>query len=163
MRPKQPVQRNSFSSLSSLNRPPPGFEGFRPQNDKTGVSQFSKNRQPDLDKDRGFSPSIEGQSKMVKRKPTFTKSSQNWIPPLEEDDKPESKPEPKLEPKQDLNLALSSILKDTNSKNKNGSDSLSDDNDRYLIKEESNDDDEEEEKKVSKTSPSIPISKFDDE
>lgn len=159
MKPKQPGQRNSFSSLSNLNRPPPGFESFGPKNPTMNVSKFAGASKPlGFEGSRGFSPPLEEKKNMVRRKPTFTKSSQNCIPPLESDEQKPKEPS-LLKPKQDLNI--DGLLREASSKNKNASDSLSDDNDQYLIKEESNDD--EEEKTPTNTSPTIPVTKLNEE
>lgn len=75
----------------------------------------------------------------------MTKSSQNWIPPLIDSD-----------PNQNLNI--DGYLKDIISKDKWGSDSLSEDNDKSHIVREMSDEEEEEKRSYSSHNPSKKLS-----
>lgn len=57
-RNKTAIQRNSFSSLSTLNRPPPGFQSLGSKRLKYPVSQFASKTRANNHDDR-VSPNFE--------------------------------------------------------------------------------------------------------
>lgn len=113
-----------------MNRPPPGFENMLPQQPRIHFSTFAEPDQMSEGRQRGFSPPNDvKRPQLAKRKPIAKRSCQNVIPPLVGQSDIQ------------IDMYLDKYLKD-----KNGSDSLSDDNDQDYIKEEDSDDSGEEEK-----------------
>ena len=126
-------------ALSRINRAPPGFEKLSLQEPKVKLSGFANNKNFGEIYPRGKSPPTEKLNPpLPKKKPMAKRSHQDIVAPLVAG----------IDSKSDFNL-----YKDLN-KEKFQSDSLSDDNDQYLIKEE--DDDYSEEEKFSTTSSSKP-------
>jgi hypothetical protein len=113
-----------------MNRPPPGFENILPQQPRAHLSTFVDPDQMSEGRQRGYSPPNDvKRPQLAQRKPISKRSCQNVIPPLVGQSDIQ------------IDMYLDKYLKD-----KNGSDSLSDDNDQDYIKEEDSDDSAEEEK-----------------
>jgi hypothetical protein len=138
VQPMVPRNRDSLSSINSANRrPPPGFEengshdgnGF-PASQAQNPSGFKKH-------DRTLSPPInKSGSKLVRKRPTSTKSTQNCIVPLVTESETDNEKK-----------RIHKYLNEISSKGKNESDSISDEVDRLPIKEEDEDDSVDEEQK----------------
>mmetsp|Transcript_8753 Transcript_8753/g.9930 ORF Transcript_8753/g.9930 Transcript_8753/m.9930 type:complete len:320 (+) Transcript_8753:721-1680(+) len=137
-KPKSPIQRNSFMAIPSRNRAPPGLENTLNREPNIKLSGFANNKNFGEINQRGKSPPTEELlPPMPKKRPIAKRSHQDIVAPLVAG----------LESKSDFYL-----YKDL-AKEKFESDSLSDDDNQYPIKEEENDYSEEEEK-VSTTSSS---------
>lgn len=67
VRNRAAIQRNSFNSLSTLNRPPPGFESIGSNKLKYPVSQFANKTKVKISSDR-FSPNFEDVKQSLVRK-----------------------------------------------------------------------------------------------
>ena len=144
----QPVpsinEHESISSANSPRRQPPGFEDIKgfditpkmpnQKHSSTSLRQFVPTGSP---------PIIDSQLKLARKRPKYTKSSQNWIAPLFSEQ----------EIDQDTKM-MNHNSNDTNSKGNNASDSISDQVDTNQIKEvdEFDSTDDIEDSKFDKTS-----------
>lgn len=143
-------KRDSSSSNNSTRRgAPPGFE--EKPIFKNHYSSFSFGAIDTLKKnERAHSPEvIKSNEKLVRKRPTTTKSTQDWIVPLVTD----------LEADHEKKK-ITNYLNEISSKGKHESDSISDELDRLQIKEEDEFDsiDSDEEEKVVKVDKPKPFS-----
>ena len=139
--------RDSVSSNNSGKRgPPPGFEDNKRQDENYLMPHYNQSSFSLKRFERAYSPPVaKSNIKLVKKRPSQTKSTQNCIVPLV------SELESDHEKKQ-----INQYLNEISSKGQNESDSISDEGDHDRIKEEDEDDSIDEEVKSSPGPQQVP-------